>query len=187
MNTLNVLITAFVMSNLDEFNSLLYSISNYVFDKLQKIQNFAAKVVSGAGKCYINLHLKRLHWLPVKFRIHYMMFIIVYKCLNSLPLNYLCDLIEWYRPSRCLKSEDKLMLSVSNILKIGWVSALLIIVVLFYGISYQLKLESRLHWVNLANYLKLTISTWHSTHYMVAMWSTAEYFIDTLYKRIYYY
>ena len=39
----------------------------------------------------------------------------VLKCLNALAPAYFCDLLEWYRPSQCLRSEDKLMFSASKI------------------------------------------------------------------------
>ena len=37
---------------------------------------------------------------------------IVFKCLNGLAPSYLCDLIELYKPSRNLRSSDKLLLKV---------------------------------------------------------------------------
>ena len=72
---------------------------------------------------FINIHFKRMHWLPVKFRIHYKLSIIVFKCFNGFSPKYLCDLLECYR------------------LRKRWVNALLIIVVSLYRISYQLKLK----------------------------------------------
>ena len=106
-----ILINAFV-SNLNYCNYLLYGISKCVLDKLQKIQNFSVWVVIVAGKHEHITHLKRLHWLPVKFRVNYKVSIMVFKCLNA--SDYLCDL-ECYRPSQCLRSEHKLMFSVPKI------------------------------------------------------------------------
>ena len=68
--TLKTLIKAFLVSNLHYCISLLYDVSNCLLDKLQEIQNCAARMVSGAGKYkHVTPHLKRLHWLPVKFRV----------------------------------------------------------------------------------------------------------------------
>ena len=39
----------------------------------------------------------------------------VFKCFGGFTPDYLCDLIELYRLSRCLKSKDKLMLIVPKI------------------------------------------------------------------------
>ena len=128
LNTLKILINAFVISNLDYCNSLLYGIFNCVLDKLQKIINFAARVVTGAEKYeHIILHLKRLHWSPVKFRIHYKVSIMVFKGLNDLVPDYLGDLLKWYR----LSVWDLRTSWCSVFLKfvIGWV-----IVVLLYGL-----------------------------------------------------
>ena len=64
------------------------------------INNFAARVVSCVRKYeHITPRLKRLHWLPV----------------NGLVPDYLCHLLQQYKPSRCLRSEDKLMLCVPKI------------------------------------------------------------------------
>ena len=105
-----------MVSNHNYCNSLLYGISNCVLDKLKKIQNFATTVVNIAGIYeHIVSHLIRLHLLPIKFRIHYKVSIMVFNCLNDLDPDYLCNL-EWYKSFRYLRSKDKLMLNVLKIL-----------------------------------------------------------------------
>ena len=108
-----ILINAFV-SNLNYCNYLLYCIFKCVLEKLQKFRNFSSRVVIVAGKYKHITHLKRLHQLPIKFRVHYKVSIMAFKCLNGLASDYLCYL-DCYRPSRCLRSRDKLMFSVPKI------------------------------------------------------------------------
>ena len=63
---------SFVTANLDYCNSILYGCSTYLINKLQKLQNCAAKVVRNTHKYdHISPVLKDLHWLPVKSRTDY--------------------------------------------------------------------------------------------------------------------
>ena len=60
------LVHAFISSRLDYCNSLMYGIAENQLDKLQRIQNTAARLVAGVKKCdHISPVLRRLHWLPV--------------------------------------------------------------------------------------------------------------------------
>ena len=44
-NSLKTLAASFILSRLDYCNALFKNIPNYQFEKLQKLQNFAAKVI----------------------------------------------------------------------------------------------------------------------------------------------
>ena len=51
-------------------NSLLYGLPQEQLNRLQRIQNIAARVVTRSKKpCHITPILKDLHWLPVRYRI----------------------------------------------------------------------------------------------------------------------
>ena len=64
------LVHAFVTSKLDNCNSLLAELPQYLLDKVQWVQNAAARLVSCTRKYdRITPVLKELHWLPVKQRI----------------------------------------------------------------------------------------------------------------------
>ena len=62
-----ILTRAFVSSEkLDHCNSLLYGLPAYQLNKLQLIENTAARVVSFARKYnHITPVLQSLHWVPV--------------------------------------------------------------------------------------------------------------------------
>ena len=65
-----MLVNSLVISRLDYCNSLLYDIPKYQRDKLQRIQNTAARMITGARSSdHITPLLKSLHWLPVEARI----------------------------------------------------------------------------------------------------------------------
>ena len=79
----NVQVNSLVISRLDYCNSLLYDIPKYQRDKLQRIQNTAARMITGARSSdHITPLLKSLHWLPVEARIHFKIFLITYKILK---------------------------------------------------------------------------------------------------------
>ena len=102
-SSLKTIATSFVLVYC---NSLIKSIyNNYQFDKLQKLQNFTAKVV--IRKClydHVTPCLIELYWLPVKFCADYKIAVsvltLIFKCLNDLTPHYTSDLIKLYVPSR---------------------------------------------------------------------------------------
>ena len=64
------LVHAFVSARIDYCNSILYGIPDCHLNKLQRIQNAAARLVCQQSRyCHITPLLFNLHWLPVKFQI----------------------------------------------------------------------------------------------------------------------
>jgi len=121
-NALKTLAASFILSRFDYCNSLFKNLCNYQLDKLQKLQNFAAKVVlSKSLYDHVTPCLIELHWLPISFRIDYKLSLLVFKCLNGLAPSYLCDLIELYVPSRNLRSANQFTLKAfsTNFKKLG--------------------------------------------------------------------
>ena len=63
-------------------------------NKIQRMQNYAARIVTN-NYDYINHRgvnlVKQLNWMNVKQRCIYFSSILMYKCLNSLAPDYLCD------------------------------------------------------------------------------------------------
>ena len=71
-DVLQGIVTALVLSNLDYCNALLSGITAHQLQRLQRIQNWAARMISGIKlKNHITPILQDLHWLPVNLRISY--------------------------------------------------------------------------------------------------------------------
>ena len=88
------LIHAFVSSRIDYCNSLLYGLPVYQLNKLQRVQNAAARLIFLESKyCHVRPLLYNLHWLPVKFRIDFKILLLTYKAINGLAPFYLQELI----------------------------------------------------------------------------------------------
>ena len=65
-----VVVHAFVTSKLDYCNALLYGLPQYQLQRLQYVQNTAARVVLQMSKLQHITHvLSELHWLPIQDRI----------------------------------------------------------------------------------------------------------------------
>ena len=109
------LIHAFITSRIDNGNSLLARLPDTIIDKIQRVQNTSARILTRTPKFqHITPVLKELHWLPVKKRIEFKILLLTYKCLNNLAPEYLTELIEIHQPTRTLRSSNSLNLVVPN-------------------------------------------------------------------------
>ena len=85
----------------------LCGVSDYLVAKLQKIQNFAARIITGVTKYqHVTPALKELHWLPVRQRIKYKVLTLTYQMIHGLAPSYLCEMLTMYIPGRKLQSAD---------------------------------------------------------------------------------
>ena len=101
------LINAYVTSKMDYCNCLLYGVPSYAMERLQKVQNYAARVITKTPKYdHITPVLADLHWLPVKYRIEYKILLYVYKALHEEAPDYISELLVPYIPPRSLRSGD---------------------------------------------------------------------------------
>ena len=88
------LISAFVLSRIDYCNSLLFCSTHDVTSHLQRIQNYAARVILRLPKSSsITIHLKSLHWLPVKVRSTYKIACLCYQSHSSTTPSYVTDML----------------------------------------------------------------------------------------------
>jgi len=108
----NTVACSIVSTRLDYCNSLLYGASAKNIQRLQRVQNALARVVSGTRRRdHIKPILRELHWLPVAQRIEYKIALITHKVLSTSQPQYLHNLMTEYKPARSLRSENKRQLS----------------------------------------------------------------------------
>ena len=88
------LVSAFVLSRIDYCNSLLFGSTHDVTSHLQQIQNYAARVILRLPmSSRITIHLKSLHWLPVKIRSTHKIACLCYHCHSSTAPSYVNDML----------------------------------------------------------------------------------------------
>ncbi|KAF7234752.1 hypothetical protein EYD10_18297 [Varanus komodoensis] len=96
---------ALVTSQLDFCNVLYVGLPLKTVRKLQLVQNRAARLLTGTGRCsHITPVLCQLHWLPIEVRAQFRVLVITYKALNDLGPGYLKERLRSYMPSRSLRS-----------------------------------------------------------------------------------
>ena len=79
-------IVSLVTSRIGYGNGLLCGITDELLRRLQKVQNNAARVVSGSKKYdHITPFLKDLHWLPNRNRIDFKILLFTFKCSKDVP------------------------------------------------------------------------------------------------------
>ena len=101
------IVNALVTSRLDYCNALLYGMPKSALNKLQKVQNTAARLITRTFRYnHITPVLIDLHWLPVQFRVEYKVLTHVYKALHGESPTYIRNMIEKYVPRRSLRSEN---------------------------------------------------------------------------------
>ena len=104
------LVSAFVLSRIDYCNSLLFGSTHDVTSHLQRIQNYAARVILRLPmSSSITIHLESLHWLPVKVRSTNKIAYLSYYCHSSTAPSYVTDMLH-KKPSHTRSSSGTMPL-----------------------------------------------------------------------------
>ena len=113
LSAATALANSLVSSKLDYCNSLYSGISQVNLNKLQRIQNSLARVITNTSKYqHITPILKKLHWLPIKQRIDYKLCLLTYKTLTNQQPTYLYNSLSFPSHSVSTRSSDSLVLSI---------------------------------------------------------------------------
>jgi hypothetical protein len=100
-----VLVTSCILSKLDYCNSLLMGTDLVVTNPMQKVQNFAARLIFGASRRQsADPLIQSLHWLKIRERIDYKVCSICFKILTKNAPSYLIELLPMYNNLAKLRS-----------------------------------------------------------------------------------
>ena len=109
LNTSVLLANALVISRWDYCNSLFLSLTDFQLRRLQLVQNSLCRVVTHSSKfSHITPQLKKLHWLPVRYRVQFKIGLITCKILNQGQTVYLRELIPYTSSRNTRRSTPKL-------------------------------------------------------------------------------
>ena len=107
------MITTYILPLIDYCNSIFPAATQYNIDKLQKLLNSAVRFVFSLNgrrsRSSITPYLKKLHILPVNYRIKYKLCLLIYKCIQGMAPKYLCELITQKETYARLRSSDDLL------------------------------------------------------------------------------
>ena len=116
LDSAKLLANALVSSCLDYCNSLLSGVAESDLTKLQHILNRLARVVTKSPPFTRSVPLLRsLHWLPIKYRVHFKICLLTYRALYKKQPVYLRSVIATSLPSRSLRSNRGITLSIPTI------------------------------------------------------------------------
>ena len=107
------LVNAAILSRLDYCNSTFVGITNEQFNRLQRVQNAAARLIlSKRKRDHVTPLLRELHWLPVKARCHYKLAVLAYRHFDGSLAPSLSAALEVRATTRTLRSSDERLLVV---------------------------------------------------------------------------
>jgi len=88
------LVTSFILSRLDYCNAALAGLPHKTIRPLQRVQNAAARLISGTGhQEQITPVLKQLHWLPVKLSITYKLCLMMHLVHTKQSPEYMQEIV----------------------------------------------------------------------------------------------
>ena len=109
------LVHAFITSRLDYGNAILYGLPQYKLEKLQRIVNAAARIVSKTKRFdHVTPVLHQLHWLPIEERTDFKVLLLTFRAYHQTAPEYINELVTKYVPSRHLRSPTGTLLTVQK-------------------------------------------------------------------------
>ncbi len=107
------LVHAFISNKIDNCNSLYVNMPKAQLNRLQKLQNCAARLLTKTSRRqHITPTLKSLHWLPVESRIKFKILLLTYKCINHTAPEYLSSTISLRQSTRFTRQSATITLNV---------------------------------------------------------------------------
>ena len=101
LDATKTLVHAMILSRIDYANALLYGIPETQLNRLQRLQNRAARLITQDSKHVDSKTvLRKLHWLPIRARINFKVVLLAFKALNGLAPPYIRDMLTVIEPKR---------------------------------------------------------------------------------------
>ena len=112
-DTTKSLVNGLVTSHVDYCNALLQGLPKKLLHRLQLVQNTAARIITRTD--HITPVLKDLHWLLIQCSLDFKVLMHVFKVLHNQDPEYMKDMLQVYKPTRTLRSQNGLTLVVPRV------------------------------------------------------------------------
>ena len=110
-----------IRSRLDFWNSILYNLPNHQIERLQQIQNKAARMLKHIPqRKHITPVLRELHWFKINNRIIFKILLLTHKTVNNSAPEYLRDFIRFNVNTTTIRTRalfDPCLLCVPQLVK----------------------------------------------------------------------
>ena len=97
------LVHSMILSHQDYCKAILYNLPAFLERKLTKVLYAAVRFIFNIrvsrNRRYMLPYLKKLHFLPIKYRINFKIAMLTFKCLHGSSPQYLRDLVSRKLPS----------------------------------------------------------------------------------------
>jgi len=132
--------SSIIGSRLDYCNSIINGFTVYNIDRLQRVQNTLARVVTKSNsRASAWPFLHKLHWLPVRQRIKYKLAVTTFKAFCNHTPDYLSGLLHEFKSGRSLRSSNSSLLAAPIISTVESGRAYKEIWHLWFGMHFQLS------------------------------------------------
>ena len=149
-HTLSLIINALVFSKMYYCSSVWPNTSKKNISKLQSVQNFAARVITGIRKYdHVTPILQQLAWLSVECMLKLRDAVITFKCMKGLAPPYLCDKFEMRSKIHSVNTRNKDKLVCIHCIIRLLDSERFIIAQCLFGMSSQIILKTLTLWTGL--------------------------------------
>ena len=109
--TLLKIMSALVFSKMFYCSTVWSNTTNKNITKLQLLQNFACKIVTGTRKyAHVSPLLRQLNWKPVQQCLDHRDLVLTYKCVKNLAPEYLCKKFQKSPHDRATRNRDLLQI-----------------------------------------------------------------------------
>lgn len=110
------LVHAFVTSRADYYGSLLYGLSAWQLNKVQRVLNTARSLACCSPRfSHITPLMYELHWLPLQQRIHFKILLFAFKAIHGIAPTYIQNLVSLKsQGAHILRSSGGILLASST-------------------------------------------------------------------------
>ena len=114
----------FVTRKLDVGNALLYRLPLKHIQRLQKVQNWAARLIGGAMKySHVTPLLLKCHWLQIAGRVEFKFLLLTHRAVTGRAPGYIEQCVSRRQPVRSLRPSELYLLCVPRTRR-HWVTEL---------------------------------------------------------------